>query len=289
MMELAGKTAFITGGASGLGLAMARAFASAGMKVAITDVEQASMDRVADEFSDSNSVVMVIKADVSNREDMDRAAQQAFDRLGNVHILCNNAGVAVSKNVAEMTQQDWDWVMGVDLDGVINGVQLFVPHMIAHGEGGHVVNTASIAGLIGVPNLVAYNAAKFAVVGISESMRQDLAAHGVSVSVLCPGLVNTGIFKSERNRPDSLGGAASSELSDEEREAMRKASGLDNAQMVEPDLIGEMVLHAVRNQIFYIVSHKEFQPVVEARYKEINSAFDLWAEFKAAQVSASMH
>ena len=272
--DVAGKNAIITGGASGLGLAMAKSFASAGINVAITDIEERALAEALKGFEDSSTRVIGIKADVTNRDDMARAAQQAIDSLGNIHILCNNAGVALSKPIAKMTYKDWDWVIGVDLMGVINGIQSVLPHMIEHSEGGHVVNTSSMAGYYGMLGNGAYAAAKFAVVGISETMRLDLRRKGINVSVLSPGVVDTGIFQSERNRQDEFGGELDSGFKSPATVAALKAM-----KSLHPSVIGDMVLHAIRNEIFYIFSHREFQPGIDARHKEITEAFDLWEEF----------
>jgi NADP-dependent 3-hydroxy acid dehydrogenase YdfG len=184
MQNVEGKVAFITGGASGLGLAMARSFTNAGMKVVIADIQDDALEAVANEFSDSNASLITMQVNVTDRDAMEDAASRTVDEFGKVHVVCNNAGVAVSGNVADMTYQDWDWVMQVNLDGVVNGIVSFVNRIKEHGEGGHFVNTASIAGQFGMGGLSVYNATKFAVVGMSESMRQDLAGSNIGVSVL---------------------------------------------------------------------------------------------------------
>jgi len=204
MKDVAGKVAFITGGASGMGLAMARSFSAAGMKVAIADIEQSALDRVKAEFAKTNAEVITLKVDVTDRDAMERAAQATEAAFGKVHVVCNNAGVAVGGALDAMTYKDWDWVMGVNLAGVINGVQTFVNRIKAHGEGGHFVNTASMAGQMAIPGLGVYNTTKYAVVGMSETMRADLAPYNIGVSVLCPGVVSTSIFNSGRNRPEDL-------------------------------------------------------------------------------------
>ncbi|MEZ5557387.1 MAG: SDR family NAD(P)-dependent oxidoreductase [Pseudomonadales bacterium] len=198
MKDVAGKVAFVTGGASGMGLAMVRSFAAAGMKVVAADVERAALTSVEREFADSNAQILTVQVDVTDRAAMERAADAAEDAFGSVHLVCNNAGVAVGGAIEEMSYADWDWVLNVNLTGVVNGVQTFVRRMVEHGEGGHFVNTASMAGHIAVPRLAVYNTSKFAVVGLSEAMRIDLAPHHIGVSVLCPGVVNTRIFSSGR-------------------------------------------------------------------------------------------
>ncbi len=284
MENVAGKTAFITGGASGLGLAMARSFSGAGMKVAIADIEDNALASAAEYFSDSNSEVITMKVDVTDRDAMEQAARDTLDAFGKVHVLCNNAGVALTGNIADMTYKDWDWIMRVNLDGVINGNVAFIRHILEHGEGGHIINTASMAGQVGMGNLGIYNTSKFAVVGMSESMRQDLEPRNVGVSVLCPGFVATNIYTSERNRPDTLGGEQASSFSigdnDAERAAARAAI-LDSA--LDPSVIGDMCLQAILSNDLYILSHPEFKESVGGRGAAISAAFDRWSAWRAEQ------
>jgi NAD(P)-dependent dehydrogenase (short-subunit alcohol dehydrogenase family) len=285
MRDVQGKVAFVTGGASGMGLAMVRSFAAAGMKVAVADIEQASLDRVAEEFADTNAEIITLQLDVTDRAAMERAADAAEQAFGRVHVVCNNAGVAVGGAVDQMSYADWDWVLGVNLNGVVNGVQTFVQRIERHGEGGHFVNTASMAGLIPVPGLSVYNTSKYAVVGLSEAMRIDLADRNIGVSVLCPGVVKTNIFDSGRNRPASLTGdrdtAAAifaADLTDTER-AARLAELLANA--LDPAVVGDMVLHAIQNDEFYIFTHPEIRTISDARQAEISTSFDRWTTYRA--------
>lgn len=284
MRDVAGRTAFVTGGASGMGLAMVRAFAAAGMKVAVADIEQQALDKVAAEFAGSNGAVITLRLDVTDRDAMERAADATEEAFGRVHVVCNNAGVAVGGAVDTMSYADWDWVLGVNIDGVVNGVQTFTPRIETHGEGGHFVNTASMAGHIGVPGLSVYTMSKFAVVGLSEVMRTDLAARQIGVSVLCPGVVRTNIFDSGRNRPQSLAGERDTasmvlmaEPGDAERSA-RLAALLDNA--LDPSVVGDMVLHAIQNDEFYIFTHPEIEAATEARHGEMTAAFERWRSYR---------
>ena len=258
MRDITGKVAFITGGASGMGLAMARSFAAAGMKVAIADVEQAALDRVKAEFDASNAEVITLRV--------------------------NNAGVAVGGSLDQMSYEDWDWVMGVNLDGVVNGLQAFLQRIKAHGEGGHVVNTASLAGHFAIPGLGIYTATKYAVVGISETLRADLKQHDIGVSVLCPGVVNTNIFDSGRNRPSHLQGETdtaqmvlSEDLAEPERE-QRMAEMM--ARALDPAVVGDMVLHSIQEDEFYIFSHPEVEPMVSGRAAEVTDAFARWRKYR---------
>ena len=281
MEQVEGKVAFITGGASGLGLAMARAFTGAGMKVVIADIEDSALASAAAEFAESNAQVITMKVDVTDRAAMAKAAEDTLAAFGKVHVLCNNAGVALTGDISEHNYQDWDWVMKVNLDGVVNGMVSFLEHIKAHGEGGHVINTASMAGQVGMQGLSIYNTTKFAVVGMSEAARGDLAQYNIGVSVLCPGFVATNIYDSERNRPDTFGGTEASSFtlgaSSSEQE-QRRAEILENA--LDPQVIGDMVLHAILTNEFYILSHPDAKEYVGNRSQEISNAFDTWSNWR---------
>lgn len=286
MKEVAGKTAFITGGASGMGLAMAHSFSAAGMKVVIADIEQQALDAALEQFAESNADVIGLKVDVTRRDAIERAAEETERAFGKVHVVCNNAGVAVGGTIDTMSYQDWDWVLGVNLAGVVNGIQTFLPRIKAHGEGGHFVNTASMAGHIAVPGLSVYNTSKFAVVGLSESMRADLEPLGIGVSVLCPGVVRTNIFASGRNRPTDLQAATdtaslvlSSDVSSDER-ASRVEALLAGA--LDADVVGDMVLHAIQTEELYIFTHPEIEPAVQARSAEMADSFARWRGYREA-------
>jgi len=284
MRNITGKVAFITGGASGMGLAMARSFAAAGMKVAIADIEQDALDRVKAEFDASNAEVITLQVDVTDRAAMEAAADATEAAFDKVHVLVNNAGVAVGGSLDQMSYEDWDWVMGVNLDGVVNGLQAFVQRIKAHGEGGHVVNTASLAGHFAIPGLGIYTATKYAVVGISETLRADLKQHNIGVSVLCPGVVNTNIFDSGRNRPSHLQGETdtakmvlSEDVAEPERE-QRMAEMM--ARALDPAVVGDMVLHSIQEDEFYIFSHPEIEPMVSGRAAEVTDAFARWRKYR---------
>ena len=282
MREVRGKTAFITGGASGMGLAMARSFAKAGMKVVAADVEQTALDAVQAEFEAANVEFLSLKVDVTDRDGMEAAATATEDRFGKVHVLCNNAGVAVGGPIDRMAYNDWDWVVGVNLGGVVNGIQAFVPRIEAHGEGGHIVNTASMAGHLAIPGLSVYTATKFAVVGLSETMRADLAAQDIGVSVLCPGVVNTNIFTSERNRPETMPGTNFALLAEADASPAEQAVRFEElrASALDPAVVGDMVLHAIREDEFYVFSHPELKPMAEVRHEEMAGAYARWQAYR---------
>ena len=286
MENVTGKVAFITGGASGMGLAMARSFSAAGMKVVIADIEDTALAAVRREFEASNAEFLTLRVDVTDRESMAEAADAAEERFGKVHVVCNNAGVAVGGTVDENTWEDWDWVTGVNIDGVVNGIQVFTECMKRHGEGGHFVNTASMAGHIPVPGLGIYAMTKYAVVGISETMRIDLAPLDIGVSVLCPGVVNTNIFTSERNRPESLpgdskitlgGGNLPDNATDAEREERMR---LIREGALDPAVVGDMVLHAIRENEFYIFTHPELKAMSDARFEDMAGAYERWQTWR---------
>jgi NADP-dependent 3-hydroxy acid dehydrogenase YdfG len=275
MKDLAGKVAFVTGGASGIGLGMARSFLAAGMKVAITDIEQAALDRVQDEFASSNGEVIYLNLDVTDRDAMEQAARKTEVAFGKVHVVCNNAGVSVGGRVDKMNYKDWDWVMGVNLDGVINGVQTFVGRIKAHGEGGHFVNTASMAGQMPIPGGSIYTTTKYAVVGLSEVMRTDLARYDIGVSVLCPGGVTTNVAKSGRNRPANL-----RRKTDNTRLNLGKLSETVMDDMLDASVIGDMVVEAILADDLYILSHPHLKPIVDARSAAINKSFARWSQYR---------
>ncbi|MYD43533.1 MAG: SDR family NAD(P)-dependent oxidoreductase [Gammaproteobacteria bacterium] len=279
MKDVAGKTAFITGGASGMGLAMARSFAGAGMKVAIADIEASALTAVAEEFAETNASVITLQVDVSDLASMSEGAAKTKEAFGNVHVLVNNAGIVTGGTFAEAEPNDWRWTMNVNLDGVYNGLNSFLQDMIDHGEGGHVVNTASLAGHLAVPRLGIYGASKFAVVGMSETLRIELAEHNIGVSVLCPGVVNTNIFTARRNRPASLPSSQEMEFTPAVQDEEQSDASDVLRNIIEPDVVGDMVLHAVQHDRFYIFTHPDFAPMVRMRTQEIEDSFAYWSDY----------
>lgn len=263
---------------------MARSFANARMKLAIADIQADALDAVREEFARSDAQVVTIKVDVADRSAVEEAAQEAEAVFDKIHVLCNNAGVTAEGSVLDLSYPDWDWVMGVNLDGVINGLQVFTNRIKAHGEGGHIVNTSSLMGLVGMRGTSPYTGSKFAVVGISEVIAQDLARFNIGVSVLCPGLVKTEIFTSERNRPEPSAGAKASSpappdaetLSEKEKASQEKSL----AGMLDPALVGDMVLHAIQTDEFYILPNVEFKKAVAARAARLDEAFERWTAFR---------
>ena len=265
MRDLAGKVAFVTGGGSGVGLGMARAFVSAGMRVAIADIREEHLESAVAALGDE---VHPIQLDVTDREAFARAADETERVLGNVHVLCNNAGINLFNDISVATYQDWDWVLGVNLGGVVNGVVTFVPRMLAHGEQGHVVNTASMAAFVAGPGAGIYTTAKFAVHGLSDALRWSLLPHGIGVSMVCPGLVKSKIYESDLVRPPEL----STDVTPADPEFMSILPGLHDAGM-DPDEIGDKVVRAIRHNDFYVFTHPDHRDELRAIFDEIIAAF----------------
>jgi len=254
------------------------------MKVVIADIEQQALEAALQQFTDSNTEVIGLEVDVTRRDAMERAAVETEEKFGKVHVVCNNAGVAVGGPIEAMSYKDWDWVIGVNLDGVINGIQTFLPRIQAHGEGGHFVNTASMAGHLGIASMSVYNTTKFAVVGMSEAMQKDLAPHQIGVSVLCPGVVRTNIFESGRNRPGELTGetdTASLVLQGGGAEGQAAIAAM-LAGALDASVVGDMVLHAIQTDELYIFTHPELEAAVSARADEMAASFERWRRYRAA-------
>jgi NAD(P)-dependent dehydrogenase (short-subunit alcohol dehydrogenase family) len=276
--ELAGKTAFVTGAASGIGLGIATAFAQAGAKVMLCDIEEAALSAALKQLRLTNVDVDGVKADVSLKAELVAAAEATTARYGKVHILVNNAGVGGGGPYGTWTEASWNWTMGVNLMATIWGIEIFGPLIEQHGEGGHIVSTASIAGLIsGQSN--AYNVSKYGVVALSEGLRLELAPRGIGVSVLCPGFIRTQIMNSSRNLPKRFAGAVRAlptsgpfaEHANMIREGMVRARV---SLGIDPMYVGELVREGVENDWPYIFTDLEFEPMIEARFAAIKQGFD---------------
>jgi NAD(P)-dependent dehydrogenase (short-subunit alcohol dehydrogenase family) len=268
MRDLSGKVAVVTGAASGIGLALSRRLGADGMRVMMADVEEPALEAAARSLADEGIETATAVTDVSDAGAVDALARATLGRFGAVHVVCNNAGVAGGGLSWQVPAPVWDWIVGVNLFGVVHGIRSFVPHLIAQGEG-HVVNTASLAGLLGSPGLSAYCATKHAVVGLSETLAHDLAAVGspVGVSVLCPGFVRTKIAEADRNWPARYGAPPVTDDqpgADEMRQAIAGAieSGLD------PAVVAQAVRDAIVAGRFWILTHPEFNDAVVGRYRE---------------------
>ena len=270
MQELEGKAAFVTGGASGIGLGIVKRFVENGMKVVIADLRQDHIDEAVEYFESRQQGrnIRAIRLDVTDREAMVRAADEAERVFGHMHVVVNNAGVGIEGPLKEATYDDWDFALAVNLGGVVNGVQTFVPRIKKHGEGGHVVNTASLAGLVVMPSHMAmYATAKTAVVALSEAIRGELAQDGIGVSVLCPGPIKSNIHQLNQNRPEQFKtSGAFAEAAD--RLAQRQVSDL----WMEPEQVGDMVVKAIRGDEPYIITHGEWADAVTSRYQAVMAA-----------------
>jgi NAD(P)-dependent dehydrogenase (short-subunit alcohol dehydrogenase family) len=269
MKTLEGRIAVVTGGASGLGRAMALQFAREGMHIAIADIEQARLDEVVTELKALGVNAIGARTDVSKSAEVDALAKRVVAELGGVHVVCNNAGVSPLGLAWENTLADWEWMLGVNLWGVIHGMRAFTPLLIAQDEG-HIVNTASVAGLINPPNSGMYNVTKHAVVALTETLYHDLGERKskVSCSVLCPAYVPTGIADSERNRPPELANPSEEKSAEQAaKEAMlRKAV---RSGRLSADDVGAAVLAAVKEDRFYILTHPKIRGAINARMEDI--------------------
>jgi NAD(P)-dependent dehydrogenase (short-subunit alcohol dehydrogenase family) len=275
MKQVEGKVAFITGGAGGIGFGMAQAFLRSGMKVIMADVLQERIDEAAHILAQStNRDYHFIKVDVTDRAAMAAAADEAERVFRKVHVLCNNAGVYGNLPIETASYEDWDWVLGVNLGGVVNGLVSFLPRMIAHGEGGHIVNTSSMAGIIPLPSAGGlYATSKFAVRGLTDSLRLALGVHNIGVSVLCPGMTRTRILEAEKHRP-----AREANPPPDPADA-----GLFNPDMsdgMDPVELGERVLLGIRRNDAYILPHGEFKEEVKGLFDEILAGFPEGQEIK---------
>jgi NAD(P)-dependent dehydrogenase (short-subunit alcohol dehydrogenase family) len=276
--ELQGKVAVVTGAASGIGRAMAERFAAEKMKVVLADVEEEPLRKAASEMETLGADVIYVRVDVSKFEEVEALARTTVEAFGAVHVLCNNAGVAGRLGpLWTQSQKDWDWVLGVNLWGVVHGIRAFVPMMVEQGTEGHVVNTASIAGLISLPNTGAYNVSKHAVVTLSETLHHELALVGskIKVSVVCPGFVNTRIVESERNRAEADKPADATEP-DAWAVGFREAV----AAGLPPELVAHRVLDAIVEEKLYVITHPELKGAVKRRLndllQETNPVFVPW-------------
>jgi NAD(P)-dependent dehydrogenase (short-subunit alcohol dehydrogenase family) len=273
MRELAGKTAFVTGGASGIGFALGRAFVAAGMRVMLADIETGALTAAVESLCAPGSDVRGVACDVADPASVERAAQASFEAFGNVHVVCNNAGVAGGSGIDNIALDNWRWVLDVNLMGVVHGIHAFLPHIRAHGQGGHIVNTASLAGMSSGLGFSPYSASKFAVVNVSEGLAMHLKPLGIGVSVLCPGWVRTRIGESGRNRPERYGPALAPDP--------ESSGGVLAAQIgkllqngLEPSDVAARVLSAIREDELYVFTHPEMHAEVKERFAAIIAAMD---------------
>lgn len=272
MKDLSGKVAVVTGAASGIGLAFSKRFAAEGMKLVMVDIEEAALERAIAQLPRGTEVLSSV-TDVSSAEQMDALAARCFERFSTVHVICNNAGVGGGGGPCwALSTRDWQWVLGVNLWGVIHGIRVFVPKLIAQNEG-YVVNTASVAGLTSHPGLAPYNVSKHSVVTLSETLFSELrmAKSAVGVSVLCPAFVSTRIHESDRNRPSELKNVAKALTEAQRKEVVERQALIANliAAGQAPAEIAEKTLAAIREKRFYILTHPEMTPLIAHRHTNI--------------------
>ncbi len=269
MSEIQGRVAFVTGGASGLGLSMARTLLQRGASVMLADRDEAGLDRALADLSKDSNAVSSIVCDVADAGQIEEAAQKTVEHFGKVHIVANNAGVGLGGQPGEIPLQDWRWIVDINLMGVVHGVETFTPLIQSHGEGGHFINTASMAGHVSPGGMGPYNATKYAVVGYSESLKAELMPHKIGVSVLCPGWVATNIHTTGFGRPSNTISLeqAKQDPQFQEMDAVIKG-GLD------PDQVADWVADCVESNRLYIFTHESMKIGIDMRYAQINEDYE---------------
>ncbi|HCV00364.1 MAG TPA: hypothetical protein DGL25_04100 [Dehalococcoidia bacterium] len=269
MKDFAGKVAVITGGASGIGLGMAHRFAAEGMRIVLSDIEEDALEGAAQGLRESGTEVLTVKTDAGDAASMDNLGERTLEHFGAVHVVCNNAGVGIRGRLWELTTNDWEFVLRVNLWGVIHGVRVFAPHLVEQDEG-HIVNTASMAGLVSVAGSGPYNVSKHGVVTLSETLHSELqdANSNVGVSVLCPGVVATNLRNSDRNRPASLRDLNTEEL-EERAQSTPGFSPAGGLPTLTTDWAAECVLEAIKIDRFYILTHEDHEGQIQRRMQNI--------------------
>lgn len=270
MQEFKDKVAVITGAASGIGRGLAERCAQEGMKLVLADIEEDALAKTERELRSAGASTITVPTDVSKAKEVDELAQKTLKAFGAVHLLFNNAGVGGGRTIWESTLEDWEWMLGVNLWGVIHGIRTFVPIMLDQNTEGHIVNTASMAGLISGPGLGIYKVTKHGVVSLSETLSHELAERNaqVRVSVLCPMWVNTRIMEADRNRPAELQNTAPQTLSPEEEAAFQAVNQAVQTG-ISPQQVAGHVFEAIRNERLYILTHPESKTLIKMRMRNI--------------------
>jgi NAD(P)-dependent dehydrogenase (short-subunit alcohol dehydrogenase family) len=273
MDPLAGRVAVITGGAGGIGMAIARAFAARGAKIVLADIDEAALARSAEDLRAGGAAVHSCRTDVGDLASVERLAEETVRHFGAVHVVCNNAGIALFGEIAQATHKDWDYTMRINFWGVVHGVETFVPRLVAQKAGGHIVNTASMAGLVGMQWLGVYCASKFAVVGLTEALHRELAPHKIGVSVLCPMIVETNInANSLRNRPADLRNPGHTDAPPDIE------AGTMVGSVIKTEEVARRVVRAIDRGDLYILTHPEQREILRRRARKQDQMFepDVW-------------
>jgi NAD(P)-dependent dehydrogenase (short-subunit alcohol dehydrogenase family) len=266
-----GRVAVVTGGAGGIGGAMARAFAARGARLVLADLDEAALARAEQEHRARGAEVLSVPTDVTKRDQVEALAGATYDRFGAAHVLCNNAGIALLGPIDQCSQADWELTMAINFWGVLYGVQAFLPRMLAGGDGGHIVNTASMAGLVGMAYFSAYNASKFAVVGLSEALHRELRPRGIGVSVLCPMIVETNLSRNSlRLRSEAEGEDAAV--------PQQPAAETMKGGVKQPDEVATRVVRAIERGQLYVLTHEEQREILQRRAQRLDACFapEVW-------------
>ncbi|MEL7108751.1 MAG: SDR family NAD(P)-dependent oxidoreductase [Pseudomonadota bacterium] len=269
MSDIQGRVAFVTGGASGLGLSMAREFLRRGARVMLADRDAEGLERAVAELSKDSNEVASVACDVADAGAIEDAAQKTVEHFGKVHIVVNNAGVALGGDPGDISIEDWRWIVDINLMGVVHGVEVFTPLIKSHGEGGHIINTASMAGHVAPGGMGPYNATKYAVVGYSEGLKAELMPHKIGVSVLCPGWVRTKIHTSGLGRPSNTTTLDEAQQDPQFQEMDAVING-----GLDPDKVAEWVAECVEADRLYIFTHESMKIGIDMRYAQINADYD---------------
>jgi NAD(P)-dependent dehydrogenase (short-subunit alcohol dehydrogenase family) len=262
-----GRVAVITGGAGGIGFAMAEAFAARGAKIVLSDLDEAAMDARAKTLRERGADVLCVATDVTKRDAVNALADRVFQHYGAAHLICNNAGIAIAGPLLQMTPDDWRLTMDIDFWGVVHGVEAFAPRMIEQKQGGHVLNTASMAGLVGMSWLGVYCAAKFAVVGFTEALKRELETHGIGVSVLCPMIVATDITANSMK----LRGM---EVPKSEAAPDQPPAGALKGGVITTEEVAKRVVRGIERRDLYILTHPEQREFLRRRAARLDEVFE---------------
>ena len=277
MQDFSGKTAFVTGGASGIGLAMVEAFLAEGMNVLMADIEAAARDRALAPLARHGGRVRGVACDVADRASVAAARDAAIAAFGPIHVLCNNAGVGTGGRIDTVPPAAWQWLMGVNLMGVVHGLSEFVPHMKQHGQDCHIVNTGSMAGMNGFRGMGPYCASKAAVVSLSEALASELVDTQIGVSVLCPGSVDTAFYDSRRNAPSTV---PPPPPNSREGRALAEGTKIRIDHGIPPPEVAARVLQGIRDRDLYIFTHPEMRTMIDDRHARLSAGFDKAAAFR---------